>query len=134
MKALVLPLSLAAGALDTTTGLVLVAAPAVALGWCGVALPGGDGAAILMRWIGVFVAGVGASYLWAIAPRAPAARTARLAGVWGATALVRAGVAVFCVVAVAARQLAPVWLIVGCTDALLAGVQAWGLRRGWLQP
>ena len=132
MKPAATYLSLAAGAADTTTGVLLAVAPAAALGWFGIAVPGGDGAAILMRWIGVFVAGVGASYLWALATAGSATRAQRLTGVWGATTIVRSGVALFCAVAVATRQLEPVWLIVGGADAVIAGMQAWGWRRGWL--
>jgi hypothetical protein len=117
--------------MDTATGVLLTVAPVAALGWFGVAVPGGDGAAILMRWIGVFVAGVGASYLWALATPDPAARGQRLIGVWGATTIVRSGVALFCAVAVATRQLESVWMLVGGTDAVIAGLQAWGLRQGW---
>ena len=133
MKPAAIYLSLAAGAMDTTTGVLLAVAPASVLDWFGVAVPGGDGAAILMRWIGVFVAGVGASYLWAIAPSDVVTRTQRLTGVWGATTIVRGGVALFCAVAVATKQLAPVWVIVGGTDAVIAAMQAWGLRRSWLR-
>jgi len=133
MKRAVTLLSLGAGTMDATTGLVLVAAPAAALGIFGLALPGGAGAEILMRWIGAFVAGVGLSYLWAVLPRDDATRAQRLPGVWGATAVVRTGVALFCTIAVAARQLEPVWLVVGATDAALAIVQFHGLRKGWFR-
>jgi hypothetical protein len=132
MKPAATYLSLVAGAMDTTTGVLVAVAPVAAPGWFGVAVPGGDGAAILMRWIGVFVAAVGSSYLWAIATSDAATRAQRLVGVWGATTIVRSGVGIFCAIAVALRQLEPVWLIVGCTDVAIAGVQAWGLRRGWL--
>jgi hypothetical protein len=132
MKRPVIALSLCAGMMDAGTGVLLVVAPAMTLGMFGATLPGGDAAAILMRWIGVFVAGVGCSYLWAIAPPDHAVRARRLPGVWGATAVIRSGVAVFCIVAVITGHLAASWLVVGLTDAALAGVQTYGLRAGWL--
>jgi hypothetical protein len=133
MKPLVPFVTFAAGAMDAATGMMLVAAPATTLGLFGAMLPGGDGAAILMRWVGVFVLGVGLSYLWSIASRDAATRARRLPGVWGATMVIRTGVAVFCFTAVASRQLEATWLVVGATDAALAGLQGWALRAGWLQ-
>jgi hypothetical protein len=130
---LVLAFSLLAGCMDATTGVLLVAAPARTLALFGATLPGGEGAGVLMRWIGVFVAGVGVSYLWAIASSDAAVRAWRLPGVWGATTVIRTGIALFTVAAVATRALDPVWLVVGATDAALAVAQAAALRAGWLQ-
>lgn len=132
MKPLAVQLSLLAGVMDATTGLLLVVAPGAVLGWAGVTLPGGESAAILMRWIGVFVGSVGLSYLWAIAPRNETTRARRLPGVWGATTVIRTGVALFCLAAVVTGELDAIWLVVGFTDGALAVMQAWGLRAGWL--
>jgi len=134
VKTIVIRLSWFAGLMDATTGVVLVAAPGAALGLADVALPGGEAAAILMRWIGAFVGGVGLSYLWAVAPRSAGERARRLPGVWGATAMIRTGVALFCLMSVVTGALAPIWIVVGLTDAALAIVQSWGLRAGWLAP
>jgi hypothetical protein len=132
-KAVVLIVSLGSGAMDATTGALLAGAPAATLSLFGATLPGGEAAAILMRFVGVFVAGVGLSYLWALAATSPAVRARRLPGVWGGTAIVRAGVAVFCFAAVASHRLEPAWLAVGATDAMLAAIQILGLRAGWLR-
>lgn len=124
-------ITLGAGAMDATTGLVLALAPTPALNLFGISIPGEDD--ILMRFVGAFVAGVGLAYLWALAPMQPAAGRKRLPGVWGATALVRGCVALFCFAAVGAGKLSPIWLVVGGTDAVLAGVQITVLRTGWLE-
>ena len=133
MKPWVPLVSFAAGAMDTATGVMLIAAPAMTVGLFGATLPGGEDAAILMRWVGVFVLGVGLSYLWAIASGDAATRARRLPGVWGATMVIRTGTALFCFSAVAAHQLDAAWLIVAASDTILAALQAWGLRAGWLE-
>jgi hypothetical protein len=122
-----------AGAIDAVTGAMLIAAPITTLHLFGATLPGGEAATILVRFVGVFVAGVGLSYLWALASSVAEARAGRLPGVWGATAVVRGCVALFCFTATASHQLEANWLIVGGTDAILAAGQAWALRSGWLE-
>jgi hypothetical protein len=130
-KHLVLVLTLGAGAMDTTTGLLLVALPATTVALFGAAMPPGDD--ILMRFVGAFVAGVGMSYLWALATRDATARANRLPGVWSVTALVRTVIALFVGGAVALGRLDAAWLVVALSDAFLATVQIAGLRAGWLQ-
>lgn len=126
----VFAISLIAGGMDTTTGLLLVAAPGFTLAMFGATLPeGGD---VLMRFIGAFVAGIGTSYLWGIATKSNHLRMRRLFGVWGTTAIARAAVAVFTIAAVVTGALEPLWLVVGFTDAILAVTQTALLRHGWL--
>jgi len=142
-----------AGSCDLATGLLLIASPLRTLSWMGIAAggTGGGDAVVYLRFIGAFVAGVGASYLYplvlsALAPvrtqartqvpaqtraQAPArARPGRLPAVIEVTALVRAGVALFVTGAVISGALSPPWLSVAGTDAGLAALQLWMLARG----
>jgi hypothetical protein len=89
-------------------------------------VPGAE-ALVMVRLVGAFVAAVGTSYLWALARGGGA----RLRAVLEVTLLARAAAGSFCVVAVAAGELAPAWLIVAATDLGCVGLQAWILRRGW---
>lgn len=120
-----------AGTMDTLTGLLLLAWPARTVALFGAGMPAGDD--ILLRFVGAFVAGVGSTYLWALAAPDPRSRGRRVAGVWGATAVVRLWIAVFIGAAVALGRLDGPWLVVGATDALLALVQGGGLRAGWIK-
>jgi hypothetical protein len=124
-------LSLGAGLMDTTTGLLLVSIPGKTLALFGATMPGG-GSDILMRFVGAFVGGVGLSYLWALATPRFDFRSRRLHGVWGATTMIRTCIALFTFTAVATGHLAPAWLVVGFSDATIAAIQTWGLRAGWL--
>lgn len=114
------------GAMDATTGVALVVAPAFTLARMWAPVPGAE-ALVMVRLVGAFVAAVGTSYLWALARGG----AARLRTVLEVTLLARAAAGSFCVVAVAAGELAPAWLIVAATDLGCAGLQAWILRRGW---
>lgn len=117
-------LALGAGAMDFSTGLGLVAAPAWTLVLMGVPVPGGE-ALLFVRFVGAFVWAVGASYLWASA--APARR---LRVVFGATIWFRVAAGAFTGAAVGHGDLAPGWLAVTATDWALVGAQLWLLAKG----
>jgi|GEM_PF-422207 len=118
--------SLAAGACDLTTGVLLIAAPFTVLGLMGVAATAGaDLEGIYLRYVGTFVAAVGASYLYPLLLRGGAER---LPTVLEVTALVRGAVALFVTAAVAAGSLAAPWLLVAGVDGGLALVQIWLVR------
>lgn len=125
--------ALAAGACDTTTGVLLVLAPAAVTALLGV--PGKLAEPIFLRWIGVFVGGVGLAYLLPFLLGArPPGFAARLRAVFEVTALLRAAVALFVTTAVAAKALPAAWLPVAATDATLAAVQLAMIHRGVLDP
>ncbi len=110
--------------MDASTGLLLVAAPGWVLATLGIdGVP--EASLIFLRWIGVFVGSVGLSY--ALVRRGDREGET----VWRITALVRTLVAVFVTASIAAGALVPSWVGVAATDALVAGVQFVGLRRGW---
>lgn len=112
------------GAMDFSTGVALIAAPALTLRLMGAVVPGAEALA-LVRLVGVFVGAVGASYLVALR----GAETT-LRAVLGFTLLVRASVGTFVGIAVAIGLFDRGWLMVAVTDLACAGVQAWLLWRG----
>jgi hypothetical protein len=122
--------AVAAGACDLSTGLLLIATPFTVLGLMGVAAtPEASASGVYLRYIGTFVAAVGASYLYPFLLRDGARR---LPTVLEVTALVRGAVALFVATAVATRSLAPAWLLVAAVDGGLGVFQIWLLR--WAAP
>jgi len=113
------------GAMDLATGLGLMAMPAFTLAQMGATVPGAE-ALGYVRFSGVFVGAVGASYLVALARGG----VARLRGALEFTLIARAGAGGFSAVAVAAGWFDRAWLIVAATDLTCAAVQAWILARG----
>lgn len=128
-----------AGLSDTATGLMLIVAPAWTLRLMLVhILPQPIQFA---SYLGVFVLSVGLTYL-AVALRWPLARTQpAFAGLnsaaawkiqWAITALIRALVALFLLVEIAAGRMESAWLTVAVSDGTLAAIQIFGLFRRWL--
>lgn len=115
----------AAGALDFCTGIGLVCLPLRVLPLMGVVVPGAE-ALVFLRWVGAFVAAVGASYLLALARGGGA----RLRGVLEFTIVFRLAAGVFSAGAIALGWLAPAWLAVPATDFVLVGAQLWLLAKG----
>ena len=112
---------LAAGAGDSATGALLLLSPSVALGFLGIVDVGSH--AVYLRFIGVFVCGVGLAYFapWLL----PCWRgdQGRLMAMIELTAFFRLAVALFVAVACAVGALASPWLTVGVFDAGVALVQ-----------
>lgn len=127
-------LCLLAGGCDLATGVVLVAAPSLVLPLLGTPLSAGAAATVYVRYVGAFVAAVGAAYLYPflLARRLPSAGalTRRLPTVVEVTALVRTAVALFVAGAVAAGELGPLWLAVTAVDGGVAALQVRMLARG----
>jgi hypothetical protein len=113
-----------AGAMDLSAGLALVFLPGLALRLMGVAPLTGDGL-VFLRFVGAFVAAVGATYLWAL--RRPAER---LRVVLGATLFFRFAAGSYSLFAIATGLLDVAWASVPATDFALVGLQAWLLARG----
>jgi hypothetical protein len=126
MKRIALVLSVALGAMDALTGLMLIFAPALVLRLLGVA-PLAAEARVLLSWIGVFVASVGFSYAFALRGGV-AAET-----VWRCTALVRMAVACFLAARIFSGDLALAWALVAASDASVATLQLIGLKARWWQ-
>jgi hypothetical protein len=119
---------LGAGLLDSATGVVLVAAPRVALAAMGVEEMPAD--LVLLRWIGAFVGAVGLCYLYPLV-LGGRGRDRRLAVVLELTTIQRLVVFAFTTGALALGQLSPAWISVPFTDLALAAAQIWMLRSGW---
>lgn len=116
----------AAGFADLATGVGLLTWPQLVLAALSLPAPA---ELIYLRFVGVFVAGVGLAYLY---PFAYAEREYRLHAALEWTAGVRLAVALFLAVAVAAGKLGGAWLLVGTFDAVVALVQLGLLARGLL--
>lgn len=124
---LALAFALLAGCGDALTGIFLLALPATTLGWMSIETP--LSAQVFIRFIGVFVFGVGISYLYPFVLSGHH-RERRLATVFEVTACIRSAVALFVTAAVATQALAPAWLTVAVVDGILALVQISWLRKG----
>jgi len=124
----------ALGAGDLATGALLVLSPATVESLLFLA-PSAPAASIYVRWIGVFVAAVGGSYLLPFRSHDPRARRERLRLALEWTAAARLAVAAFVGTAVLTAALPEGWCLVGIYDALAASGQlallaSWARRDG----
>lgn len=119
-----------AGLSDTTTGWLLVLEPQWTLTLMGVRrIPQPIEFA---SFVGVFVLGVGVTYLYATRLPLVAANTARWQTIWALTALIRTLVALFLSGEILLGRMERAWVTVAITDGTLALIQWIGLRKGWL--
>jgi hypothetical protein len=119
----VVPLiSFAAGAMDLCTGVLLIAAPKITFRLMGLSAVSD---LALVRFVGAFVASVGALYLWAL-------YRAKLRAAWEFTALVRSFIGYFVGISVILGTLEHGWVTVAITDLGLAGLQIYFLSRNWV--
>ncbi len=122
--------SLAVGLLDGCTGLALIVAPRLTVGLFGVSDPPSD--TVFLRFVGVFVAAVGAAYLLPfLLDRGH--RLGRLRTIFEITALLRTAVALFIGGSLLSGGLSLPWITVMATDWLLAIAQLGWLRQLWRQ-
>ena len=116
--------SLAVGAMDACTGILLATAPAMALRLMNVP-PAHPATWVFLSWMGVFIGTVGLSYGLVLRGRREAET------VWIFTAAVRSLVAAFLLVKISTGHLHPAWSMVATTDGLVAAGQWIILRAGW---
>jgi hypothetical protein len=123
-----LAIALSAGAMDSTTGLLLFFSPLFTLDLMGIEIA--VDSLVYMRFIGAFVFAVGSLYLWAVL-------ALRVFGIWGAvcsvfyaTAWVRMVICLCLSVLILSKALAPGWAIVAVADGGLAGIQLFWILRG----
>ena len=121
---------LIAGISDTSTGVLLIAAPVFTVRIMGVSVP--YDATPFLSFIGAFVLAVGLSYLYGALLIRRTGGVPRLEAVWLLTAIIRSSVAIFVLGAVMNRTLSPGWLTIAVFDGICVVIQARGLRRGWL--
>ena len=116
------------GLSDTSTGLLLVFAPALTLHL--MKLQVAPEALPFLSYVGVFVLSVGIACLYG---GTVIHRTEKLEVVWLLTAVTRALVALFVLAKILEGKLQPGWVTVAITDALFASIQVFGLQKGWLR-
>jgi hypothetical protein len=117
-------LALGAGVLDCAAGGSLLAGPAVTLRVLGLGEPGAE-ALLFVRFVGVLVAALGVSYLWALWRPVE-----RLRVVLGATIFFRLATGSYTGAAVLLGALPGAWCQVTFADFALVAAQAWLLAKG----
>ncbi|MGA2753217.1 MAG: hypothetical protein ABSE53_05570 [Terracidiphilus sp.] len=122
---------LLAGASETTTGSLLLIAPAFTLRLMQLHAPAA--AMVYLSFVGAFVFAVGLAYLYGAYVVACNGCRRRLEIVWLLTAFTGTSVAVFVISQVLTSTLNAGWLVVALTDGALVMIQAIGLRKGWLE-
>jgi len=118
------------GLSDSSTGALLLVAPAFALRLMGLVAP--SDALVYLSFIGSFVFAVGLSCLYGALLVYRSHCPARLETVWLLTAFARASVAVFVTGQVLVGTLESGWLTVAAADGACVLIQAVVLRKGWL--
>ena len=119
------------GAMDTLTGVLLVAAPAFTLRLMGIReVPE---SLAMVSWVGIFVFAVGLSYFLVNWRGESAADLAGWRMQWKITGVVRLAVGTFVAWQIVAGGLETTWKTVAMTDFLVAGAQFLGLAQGWLK-
>ncbi len=118
------------GVSDTSTGLLLIFAPAMTLRLMNVLMPAD--ALPYVSYIGAFVFSVGLACLYGAILTRRILFTQRLEVIWLLTAITRGCVALFVIAKILTGRLDPAWLTVAATDGIFASFQAVGLWKGWL--
>ena len=129
-RRLLLAYQLLTGLSDTSTGLLLIAAPAFTLHL--MRLPAPAVALPYLSYIGAFVLSVGLACLYGALLTTRHRFTAKLETVWLLTAITRGIVSLFVITKVATGALPTGWITVAISDGSLALLQIIGLARGWL--
>lgn len=129
-RTILLAYQLLAGASDTTTGALLLIAPALTLHLMRLHAP--DAAMVYLSFVGSFVFAVGLAHLYGAYLVACKGCQRRLEMVWLLTAFTCTSVAVFVILQVFSSTLEAGRLTVAFTDGTMVLLQAIGLRKGWL--
>lgn len=119
------------GLSDTSTGALLIIAPALTLRLMGLHVPADT--LPFIGFIGAFVLSVGLACVYgALLMLRRGSSEYTLRAVWLLTAFTRASVAVFVLTQILAQTLDAGWITVAASDGACVLIQAIGLRRGWL--
>jgi hypothetical protein len=130
-RSLLIAYQLFIGLMDTSTGFLLIATPALALQ--SMKLHAAEDTLVYISYLGVFVLSVGLACLYGGLLAVKGAPADKLDVVWLLTAITRGLVAVFVVVKVASGAVEPGWSTVAFTDGTFTLIQSVGLARGWLR-
>jgi hypothetical protein len=118
------------GLSDTSTGILLIADPALTLHLMG--LSSGGGSLLYLSFVGVFVLSVGVACLYGAWLAGLPVFAFRLREVWILTGIARGFVAIFLLFQMLRGELEPGWSSAAVSDGLFALIQIVGLQRGWL--
>jgi hypothetical protein len=129
-RSMVFGYQLLTGLSDSSTGGLLVVAPALTLHM--LRLHANSGALVYLSFVGAFVFSVGLACLYGAILARRGEYKERLEMVWLLTAFTRASVAIFLLGQIAIGQLAIEWMTVAVFDGACVVVQAVGLHEGWL--
>ena len=130
-RRLLLGYQILTGLSDTSTGLLLVFAPALTLHLmrlhtAPMVLP-------FLSYMGVFVLSVGIACFYGASLARRPVRSEKLEVVWLLTGITRALVAAFVLASIFSKTLEAGWITVALTDSIIALLQFYGLTRGWLR-
>ena len=118
------------GASDTSTGVLLLIAPALTLRL--MRLHAAPDTLPFLSYIGAFVLSVGIACFYGAWLTTVRGFAARLEVVWLLTAISRASVTLFVLASVFTHALEPGWLSVALSDGAFALLQLIGLAKHWL--
>ena len=116
------------GACDAITGIMLLFSPVFTLRLMGVAIPPVD--IVYLRYIGVFVFGVGASYFPPIVCDSARKSSESILTAWRITTLIRFCVGTFVLFQLIQHTLEPAWISVAITDLSIGVFQIFLLKKG----
>jgi hypothetical protein len=129
-RRVLLTYQLLTGLSDSSTGVLLIFAPALTLRLMHLRLSGS--ALPFLSYIGAFVLSVGIAYFYGAFLTTRAGFAPKLEVVWLLTAITRGIVAIFVACKIVSGTLEAGWMTVAISDGALALLQAIGLRKGWL--
>ncbi len=129
-RSMVFAYQLLTGISDSSTGVLLVVAPALTLHMLD--LRASPGAFVYLSFVGAFVFSVGLACLYGALLAHRGDNKARLEMVWLLTAFTRASVALFLIEQIAVGHLAIEWFTIAAFDGACVVIQAIGLHEDWL--
>ena len=129
-RRLLLVYQLLTGLSDTSTGILLLVAPAVTLQLMRLHVP--LQALPFISYVGVFVLSVGVACLYGALLVMRNGAPQKLETVWLLTAITRGLVTLFVLAKILSGGLETGWITVALTDGAFAVLQSIGLMRGWL--
>lgn len=116
------------GSMDAITGILLMCFPSFTLELMQLPAIAGE-SMVFLSWIGAFVFSTGAAYFLVMSKKSYVHGPI----LWRFTSLVRCVIAIFVSIKVATNTLPLGWLTVAITDAFVAIIQLYGLRKQWWQ-
>lgn len=129
-RATILGYQLFTGASDTSTGVLLITTPGLALELLRLSAPASE--LVYLSFIGAFVFSVGLACFYGALVAYRGRGRKELEMIWLLTAITRTSVSLFVVAQVMNGSLGFEWIAVAGFDGMCVLIQAIGLRNGWL--